>query len=156
MERQEVRMAPQYDRALLLDREEPMLRTMIAVVCAMLLLGCNRPVNEVEAKRQLTGRWLLNTERNCTYGPVESDELLLHQDGRLEQHLKLKDGRVFNSTDGHWSFMPSTNVGLESRWDFRTDVKSPVKGSESLIVEFGKQPVIVIDPDSNCFYMKVQ
>ena len=119
-------------------------------------LGCNRPVNEAEARRELSGRWLLHTERDCTYGPVESDELLLHEDGRLEQHLKLKDGRVFDSTDGHWSFIPKTNVGLESRWDFRSDVKDPIKRSESLIVEFGKEPAVVIDPDSNCFYLKAQ
>jgi hypothetical protein len=113
-------------------------------------------VNEAEAKRELRGRWLLHAERDCTYGPVESDELLLHEDGRLEQHLKLKDGRLFNSTDGHWSFIPTTNVGLESRWDFRSDVKDPIKRSESLVVEFGKEPAIVIDPDSNCFYLKAQ
>ena len=130
--------------------------TIIALLCISVVFGCNRPPSEPEAKRELTGRWLLNTKHNCTYGPVESDELLLHEDGRLEQHLKLKDGRAFDSTDGHWSFIPKTNVGLESRWDFRADVKEPVKGSESLIVEFGKETVIVIDPDSNCFYMKVQ
>jgi hypothetical protein len=133
-----------------------MLRTVIAFLCGLTLLGCNHPPSEAEAKRQLHGRWLLNTEHNCTYGPVESDELLLHEDGRLEQHLKLKDGRVFNSTDGRWSFIPQTNVGLESRWDFRSDAKEPIKESESLIVEFGKEPVIVIDPDSNCFYMKAK
>lgn len=132
------------------------MQTGIVLLCALLMLGCGRPPTVVEAKRELTGRWTLNTKHNCTYGPVESDELLLHEDGRLEQHLKLKDGRVFDSTDGRWSFIPRTNVGLESRWDFRADVKQPVKGSESLIVEFGKDPVIVIDPDSNCFYMKVQ
>ena len=132
------------------------MQTGIVLLCALLMLGCSRPPTVAEAKRELTGRWILNTKHNCTYGPVESDELLLHEDGRLEQHLKLKDGRVFDSTDGRWSFIPRTNVGLESRWDFRADVKQPVKGSESLIVEFGKDPVIVIDPDSNCFYMKVQ
>ena len=133
-----------------------MLRTVIVLLCGLFVIGCNRQPSETEAKRQLTGRWLLDTKHDCAYGPVASDELLLHEDGRLEQHLKLKDGRLFNSTEGHWSFIPKTNVGLESRWDFRTDVKEPVKGSESLIVEFGKDPVIVIDPDSNCFYSKVQ
>ena len=34
------------------------------------------------------------------------------------------------------------------------NAKTPTKQSESLIVEFGKKSVVVIDPDSNCFYMK--
>ena len=57
--------------------------------------------------------------------------------------------------DGHWSFIPKFNIGLESRWDFRSGVKGPIKESESLIIEFGKDPLIVVDPDSNCFYSKV-
>ena len=28
--------------------------------------------------------------------------------------------------------------------------------AESLLVEFGKPPLIVINPDENCFYEKVQ
>ena len=107
------------------------MQTGIVMLCGLLIFGCNRSPTVAESKRELTGHWILNTKHDCTYGPVESDELLLHEDGRLEQHLKLKDGRVFESTDGHWSFIPRTNVGLESRWDFRADVKEPVKGSES-------------------------
>jgi hypothetical protein len=98
----------------------------------------------------------LNTERNCTYGAVESDEPLLLPDGRLEQYLKLKDGRAFQPVSERWSYIPKTNLGLESRWTFPANTKTPTKESESLIVEFGKPPLIVIDPDSNCFYMKVE
>jgi hypothetical protein len=36
------------------------------------------------------------------------------------------------------------------------DTKAATKESESLIVEFSKEPVIVLDPDSNCFYVKVR
>ena len=128
---------------------------MILAACALLFAGCNHRIDRPEAEKQLTGRWLLNTQRNCTYGPVESDELILHKDGRLEQHLRLKDGRAFKSMDGRWSFIPRTNVGLESRWDFRTNAADPVRESDSLVVEFGREPVILIDPDSNCFYEKV-
>jgi hypothetical protein len=133
-----------------------MLRTITVLLCGLLTIGCNRPPREAEAKQELVGRWLLNTEHNCTYGAVESDELRLYPDGRMEQHLKLRDGRTFDSQNERWSFLPKTNVGLESRWNFPAKAKAPIKESESLIVEFGKQPVIVIDPDSNCFYMKVQ
>jgi hypothetical protein len=133
-----------------------LLRVVTAISCFCFALGCNRPVDEAEARRQLSGRWVLNTERNCTYGAIESDELVLFPDGRMGQHLKLRDGRAFDSTNERWSFMPKTNVGLESRWNFPADAKAPTKESESLIVEFGRRPVIVIDPDSNCFYMKMQ
>jgi hypothetical protein len=133
-----------------------MLRTVIVLLCGLFLFGCSRPPSEAEAKRQLTGRWLLDTKHDCTYGPVESDELVLHQDGRLEQHVKLKDGRTYESQNEQWSFMPKTNVWLQSRWTFPGDAKAPYKETQSLIVEFGKEPVIVINPDSNCFYSKVQ
>src|SRR5215470_5377507 len=86
------------------DRDESIVQTVIVLLCGLLMLGCNRSATVAEAKRELTGRWILNTKHDCTYGPVESDELLLHKDGRLEQHLKLKDGPEFDSTDGHWSF----------------------------------------------------
>jgi len=131
-----------------------MLRTVIFVL-SIFAIGCASRPTETEARRQLSGRWLLDTKHDCNYGPVKSDELLLREDGRLEQHLILKDGRTFDSTNGHWSFIPKSNVGLESRWSFRTEAEGPVKTSESLIVEFGKTPVIVIDPDSNCFYWKM-
>jgi len=132
------------------------LRFAVVFSSACFVLGCNHPSNEAEATKQLSGRWLLNTQRDCSYGPVESDELLLLPDGRLEQHLKLKDGRTFQSTSERWFYSPKTNVDLESRWTYPADAKTPTKESESLIVEFGKSPVIVIDPDSNCFYMKVE
>lgn len=133
-----------------------MLRTVITLLLGLLLFGCNRRPDEATAKQQLTGRWVLNTQRNCTYGPIESDELRLHEHGHMEQHLKLKDGRTYDSENERWSFIPKTNVGLESRWNFPANSKARTKESESLIVEFGKEPVIVIDPDSNCFYMKVK
>ena len=102
------------------------------------------------------GAGFLNTERNRRYGAIESDELVLFPDGRMGQHRKLRDRRAFDSTNERWSFMPKANVGLESRWSFPADAKRPTKESESLIVEFGRRPVIVIDPDSSCFYMKMQ
>lgn len=138
------------------NKSHSLLLVGAAIVCVSLAVGCHRSVTEGEANRELTGRWVLNTELNCTYGAVESDELVLLPDGRMEQHLKLKDGQAFNSTTEHWSFMPKTNVSFDSRWNFPIDAKTPIKESESLIVEFGKTTVIVIDPDSNCFYQKQQ
>ena len=74
----------------------------------------------------------------------------------MEQHLKLKDGREFQSASEHWSYIPRSNVGLESRWTFYANTQTPTKESESLVVEWSKPPVILINPDSNCFYMKVE
>jgi len=134
-----------------------MLRTVTAaLLCVFFMFGCGRAISDANARRALTGRWLLNTNRNCTYGAVESDELILYEDGKMEQHLRLKDGRKFDSNSEHWSFIPKTNIGLESRWNFPAGAKAPSKESESLIVEFSKPPAIVIDPDSNCFYAKVE
>lgn len=110
--------------------------------CLHYFLRLQRQPNEAEARRELAGRWMLDVNHDCEYGPIESDEIVLHEDGRMEQHLKLKDGRVFNSNNEHWSFLPKSNVGLESRWNFSPRTAGPVKESESLVVEFGKEPVI--------------
>ena len=134
-----------------------MFRLAGILTCGLVLVGCSRNPSQAEAVRELSGHWVLHTERDCTYGPVKSDELRLYPDGRLGQHLTLRDGGKYDSENEHWSFTPPSSVGLESRWDFHfsADAKAPSKESESLIVEFGSEPVIVIDPDSNCFYSKV-
>lgn len=139
-----------------MNRENFVRNIMTTLLCTCFLYGCNGRLSEADAKKELTGRWLLNVEHNCRYGAVEKDELVLHEGGRMEQHLKLKDGREFRSENERWSFVRESNVSLESRWSFPADSKAATKESESLIVEFSKQPVIVLDPDSNCFYMKVR
>jgi hypothetical protein len=85
---------------------------------------------------------------------VASDELILNSDGTFDQHLRLTNGQTYNSTANRWSFAPAHNISLDSRWNFPADRATPVRESESLIVEFTQPPSILIDPDSNCFYSK--
>jgi len=133
----------------------------VAVVAAVTLFaclttGCSPKYGKAEGTRVLAGSYTLNFRNNCTYGPVEYDKLILHSDGRLEQHLKLQDGTLLDSERGHWEFDPPSNVFLEERWDFhfRPIQKQPERGSDGLVVEFFSKepPIIVIDPDDNCFY----
>ena len=125
---------------------------------ACLTMGCSPKYGKAEGTRVLAGSYTLNFRNNCAYGPVEYDKLILHSDGRLEQHLKLRDGTPLDSERGHWEFYPPSNVFLEEHWDFHFDAdqKQPKRGNYSLIVEFisKEPPIIVVDPDDNCFYEK--
>jgi len=137
----------------------PRLRPALSSFLAFQLLasaGCSPKYDKANGTRILSGSYRLNSTNNCTYGPVDSDVLVLHPDGRLEQHVRLKDGRKFDSEQGRWEFSPPSNVWLDDRWDFHFENtrKDPEKGSYSLTVEFFSKepPVIVVDPDDNCFY----
>ena len=88
-----------------MNRENLVRRIMTTLVCTCFLYGCNRRLSAADAKKELTGRWLLYVEHNCRYGAVEKDELVLHEGGRMEQHLKRKDGPEFRSENERWSFV---------------------------------------------------
>jgi hypothetical protein len=122
------------------------------------LVGCTPNYGARESTRVLAGKYRLVTTNNCSYGPVESDVLILHPGGRLEQHLTLKYGHKFDVEQGHWEFSPPSNVRLERRWDYYfAPKKGPEQGAYSLIVEFTRNdpPVMVVHPDDNCFYEQV-
>jgi hypothetical protein len=141
-------------RALLLDREITVLRKLAITALLLLQVGCDMGANVATAKNVLPGRWFLNTETNCTYGKVSQDELIFYSNGTFDQHLRLPDRQVYDSTENKWTFLPRHNIALDSRWAFLAGAPIPKRESESLIVEFTHPPSIVIDPDNNCFYGK--
>src|SRR5262245_2373048 len=101
-------------------------------------VGCSLKYGKEDGTRLLAGSYRLITTNSCTYGPVDSDRLTLFTNGRLEQHVVLRDGRRFDSEQGRWEFFPPSNVFLEDRWDyhFEANQKEPEKGFYSLVVEF--------------------
>ena len=135
-----------------------MLRTAIVAILGLCVCAACTPKQRADAaRRELIGNWKLNMAHNCAYGPVISDIMQLREDGGLEQSVLLQSGAKLDSDRGHWSFIPPSNVGLESHWSFPQNATAPVRESTSLIVEFHRSgnPVILINPDSNCFYEKV-
>ncbi len=82
---------------------------------------------------------------------IESDKLILHSDGRLEQHLKLLNGKHYDSAHERWEYTPDNGVFL----DRRLTASAGTPELEGLIVEFSEPPAILLNPDQDCFYQKI-
>lgn len=125
----------------------------------LLMVGCSHPPSVSEANRTLEGRWELAIGHDCSDYGIRSDSLILHMDGRLEQHFLSTFGQRYDSTDQHWSYLPDNSVNFDMRKNFLTkqppDRAVGVSIHETLLVEFGKPAVIVLNPHGDCFYRRV-
>lgn len=134
---------------------------MNAVAVLLLLCmcdACHKQMTPDEAKNQLAGEWTLIVKSSCGDLGIRSDKLILHHDGRLEQHLEMTNGRRHESSaDSKWSFMPENSVSLDERFNVaKSGAEVTVeKRHEILIVEFTRPPSILLNPDLNCFYQRV-
>ena len=136
----------------------PKLKTVVALLLGYLCAGCHKQMTPDAAKNQLAGEWTLIVKSSCSDLGIRSDKLILHRDGRLEQHLEMISGKRFDSsTDGKWSFMPENSVSLDERFNVAKAGAEVIveKRHEILIVEFTKPPSILLNPDLNCFYQHV-
>jgi hypothetical protein len=121
--------------------------------------GCTRGPSIAEANRKLAGKWELALGHDCRDYGIRSDTLILHGSGRLEQHFVSVFNQRYDASDERWSYSPDDHINLETRRDFFTKqppnevIGVPIR--ENLIVEFGNPSVIVLNPDSDCFYRKV-
>ena len=88
---------------------------------------------------------------DCQDWGIESDKLILHSDDRLEQHLKFLNGKKFDSAQEHWEYTPNNGISLNRR----LTAPAGTLESEGLIVEFSEPPVILLNPDEDCFYQKI-
>ena len=84
-------------------------------------------------------------------GVLKVDKLILHSDGRLEQHLKFLNAKKFDSAQEHWKYTPDDGILLNQR----LTAPAGTPESEGLIVEFREPPVILLNPDEDCFYQKI-
>jgi hypothetical protein len=93
---------------------------------------------------------------DCEESPIHSDTLILHSDGTFDQQTTMKDGRSIKSTGQHWSYMEKDYIFLDQRrrWDSHSDPPEGIGELEVLMVQFGKPPVILINPHSDCLYVK--
>lgn len=145
-----------------LDGDNTMLRKLMRAPLLLLLgfqLSCTRAPSVAEANRLLEGHWELALGHDCSDYGIRSDNLVLHSDGTLEQHFVSIYNQRYDTTNQHWSYSPENHVNFDIRRNFFT--KQPptevigVPIPENLIVEFGNPPVILVHPDSDCFYRKV-
>ena len=82
---------------------------------------------------------------------VLSDRMILHSDGRMEQHAIYGAGKHYDAVDEHWDILTERSVFLD-RWLDLTDNPTGKPTPAGLSVEFTRPPLILVNPDSNCFY----
>ena len=145
----------------------------LAVPISLLLLSCNKTEPSVqERSRELQGTWEYMIRHDCQGSPIRSDTLSLHPDGTFDQQTVTKDGRSITSVGQHWAYMEKNSISLDKRRDWdnhsdpsfarpRPDTATSNSGEgiaefEVLIVQFGSRPVILVNPDSDCLYVKTK
>ena len=92
-----------------------MFRFRTGLVLALLLSGlnaCKKAPNPEQAHHLPVGKWHLVIKSDCKDWGVESDTLILHSDGRMEQHLLLLNGKKYDSLQEHWEYFQITAFHL--------------------------------------------
>ena len=133
--------------------------SLLLVFALLLMASCSRTPSVSGANRLLEGRWELAIGHDCSDYGIKSDVLVLHGDGSLEQHFLSTYGQRYDATDQHWSYLPDNSINFDTRKNFLTkqppDKAIGVSIHETLLVEFGKPSVIVLNPHGDCFYRKI-
>jgi len=126
----------------------------IAIILSMLL--CGNCSNQQSMTKRVEGIWNRSTIRGCN-PEIASDRLILRENGVLEQHVLLRDGRDYNFT-GTWTIESSSAVKLTSwvntfLYTGKEDL-SQLRVSEKLLLDM-KNPAVIYPVGSNgCFYTK--
>jgi len=126
-----------------------------SVALALLLLGlsaCRKTPSPERANQLLTGKWRLVIKSDCENWGVESDTLILHSDGRMEQHLRLLNGKKYDSVKERWEYLPDNSISLDQRLTVSDPQNAGIPQLQVLILEFSDPPAIVLNPSENCFY----
>jgi hypothetical protein len=130
-------------------------RILVGVAVTAVLLGtagCRTPPSPEGAHKLLAGKWRLVVKSDCKQWDVENDTLILHSDGRMEQHLKLLNGKQYDSDKEHWEYLPDHSISLDRRLVVSDPKNAWIPRLEVLILEFSDPPVILLNPHENCFY----
>jgi hypothetical protein len=125
-----------------------------AAVIAVLLgtAGCRRTPSPERAQKLLIGKWRLVVKSDCNYWGVDSDILVLHSDGKMEQHLTLLNGQHYDSVHEHWEYLPDHSISLDRRLVVSDPQHAGIPRLEVLILEFSDPPVMLLNPHEDCFY----
>ncbi len=127
-------------------------------VCALAIAltscyGCSSKQTVESTRAALVGAWHLQIGSSCSARSVISDELVLHSDGRLEQHSTYDSGKRYDAADQHWDIVTEKSVSLKN-WLDLTDNPTGKPTLAVLFVELTHPAIILVNPDSNCFYKK--
>jgi hypothetical protein len=114
----------------------------------------------------MIGAWQLLIRHSCDQFGVKSDTLALRSDGSFDQHVELANGTTMDLRSQSWHYNNDGthgHISLDKRLEFFTPemfgmrVGQGKQMSESLIVQLNpEEPVILLNPDSDCVYIKAQ
>ncbi len=134
------------------------------LACTLAIWACGAPGAE-KGRIRLVGRYVLADHRAPTtdVNPAfRSASLVLMPNGGASQICEYNDGTKYESSGMTWTYGGDGNVHLsplkDCSWVWSTllqpregPLDRPRSGA-SLIVEWGRSPVILMDPDVNAFY----
>ena len=128
------------------------IRFEFATLACISLVFCGCSSRQAKPDRSaLAGTWNLRIGSSCSSRAVLSDRLILHSDGRMEQHAIYGAGKHYDAVDEHWDILTERSVFLD-RWLDLTDNPTGKPTPAGLSVEFTRPPLILVNPDSNCCY----
>jgi len=147
--------------------------SILAISILLALLSCNRAEPTAQERSvEPQGTWEYMIRNDCQGIPIRSDTLYLHPDGTFDQQTIANDGRSIKSAGQHWAYMEKNHISLDKRRDWNnhsdpsiarpapdtSNSNSPegIAELEVLIVQFGSTPVILVNPDSDCLYVKTK
>jgi hypothetical protein len=142
-------------------------KVAVTLIWTVLIMGCRhgKPLQGPHPP-EMVGTWHLLIRHSCDQFGVKSDTLALHPDGSFDQHVVLANGKTIEMTAQSWDYgNDNTNghIGLNKRMEFflpdvlGTRVGEGKSTFESLIVQLNTEgPVILLNPDWDCVYVKAQ
>jgi len=139
--------------------------TVIALLaCGLAISACGAP-NAEEGRSRLVGTYVL-ADRRVPASEINpgyrSASLVLMPGGAARQICEFKNGVNYESSGMTWKYMGDGNVTLtplkDCSWvwgpllELREAPSEAPRMGASLIVEWSRNPVILMDPDVNAFY----
>jgi len=137
-----------------------MKRAFLIVASALSFLclnGCARRPNDPHAA--LIGLYRLHWEKgsNCSERGITSSTLELRADGTSEQRDNFKDGSHF-VTDGKWTYDGNDDISIENlRITTTGEIDKNASATHAgVLVQWSRPPNIVLNPDDDCLFSKMQ
>jgi hypothetical protein len=130
----------------------------ISIISVLLLSGCSHRPSAQEGKQMLTGSYLLQIGSDCKDRGIEYAKLTLHSNGKYSQEGKFRNGTSYRIDEKNWEYDGGGNVFLHDLRTTSTLDISPEAGitNASLIVEFGRPTIIVLNPHWDCFFVRTE
>src|SRR6266403_656152 len=141
-----------------------LLRNLVVMMAVVVTLSaCRRDkILAGDHPIEFVGEWQLLIRSSCRDYGLTADKLVLKADGTFDQRVTMTNGKQLDVVDQHWQYDTADNVGhiaLDKRLELFTPEHFAKEGGragvfEVLVVEYKSEPVIILNPDSDCVYVK--